>query len=138
MDLTLVISIMLGIAAFVVINIVFDIRFFEGSLKTFLDVLDSLAERLGKYNTKRYIERIKKERIVKRKENIFAKYNRLVEGLILDFNMPFTLESFTSILCILFCNKCPCYCYFYAKHNSFYSYLSIYFHRYSYILCYAV
>ena len=52
MDLTLVISIMLGIAAFVVINIVFDIRFFEGSLKTFLDVLDSLAERLGKYNTK--------------------------------------------------------------------------------------
>jgi hypothetical protein len=102
MDLTLVISIMLGIAAFVVINIVFDIRFFEGSLKTFLDVLDSLAERLGKYNTKRYIERIKKERIVKRKENVFAKYNRLVEGLILDFNMPFTLESFTSILCILF------------------------------------
>lgn len=61
MDLTLVISIMLGIAAFVVINIVFDIRFFEGSLKTFLDVLDSLAERLGKYNTKRYIERIKRK-----------------------------------------------------------------------------
>lgn len=102
MDLTLIISIMLGITAFVLVNIIFEIRFFEGSLKAFLDMLDTLAESLGRYNTKRYIERIKKERIVKRKENIFVKYNRLVEGLIIDFNMPFTLESFTSILCILF------------------------------------
>lgn len=65
-------------------------------------MLDTLAEYLGRYNTKRYVERIKKERIVKRKENIYAKYNRLVEGLILDFNLPLTLESFTSLLCIAF------------------------------------
>ncbi|MDQ2085694.1 hypothetical protein RBH29_04500 [Herbivorax sp. ANBcel31] len=102
MDLTLIISIIFGIAAFALINIVFEIKFFEGFLNAFLNILDNMAESLGKYNTKRYIERIKKERIVKRKENIFAKYNRLIERLILDFNMPFTLESFTSILCILF------------------------------------
>ena len=102
MELKLIISISLGIVVFALINIIFEIRFFEGFLKKFLDILDTLAESLGKYNTKRYIERIKKERIVKSKENIFVKYNNMVEGLILDFNMPFTLESFTSILCILF------------------------------------
>ncbi|TYQ16051.1 UNVERIFIED_CONTAM: hypothetical protein Cloal_2553 [Acetivibrio alkalicellulosi] len=102
MDSKLIISIVFGFTAFILFNTVFEVKFFEGGLRAILDVLDTLAEQLGKYNTKRYIERIKKERIIKRKENIFTKYNRLVEGLILDFNMPLTLESFTSILCICF------------------------------------
>lgn len=102
MDTTLIISLTMGVLAFVLFNVMFEVKFFQGSAKFFLDMFDTLAEYLGKYNTKRYVERIKRERIVKQKENVFAKYNRLVEGLILDFNMPLTLESFTSLLCILF------------------------------------
>ncbi len=102
MDSVLVISLFLGIAAFILFNAVFEVRFFEGTAGFFLDIMDTLAEHLGKYNTKRYVERVKKERIIKQKENIYVKYNRLVEGLILDFNMPLTLESFTSLLTIGF------------------------------------
>lgn len=102
MDTTSTLSLLLGLAAFIVFNVVFEVRFFEGTGRFFLGIMDTLAEYLGKYNAKRYVERVKKERIVKRKENIYAKYNRLVEGLILDFNLPLTLESFTSLLCIGF------------------------------------
>lgn len=102
MNTILIISLLLGTAGFVLINAIFEVRFFQGSLRYLLDIIDTLAEYLGKYNTKRYVDRIKKERIVRQKENIYAKYNRLVEGIILDFNMPFTLESFTSMLCICF------------------------------------
>lgn len=93
---------MLGLAGFILFNAVFGVKFFQGLGGYILEQVDTLAEYLGRYNTKRYVDRVKRERIVKRKENIYAKYNRLVEGLILDFNMPFTLESFTSILCICF------------------------------------
>lgn len=102
MNVNLLISVLLGASAFVLYNTVFQVRFFEGSLHRLLDLLDTVADHLGKYNTKRYVARIKRERIVKRKENPVAKYNRLVEGLILDFNLPVTLESFTSLLCISF------------------------------------
>ncbi|WP_195571402.1 hypothetical protein [Paenibacillus sp. 1001270B_150601_E10] len=102
MNTALIVSLLLGLAAFICFNIMFNVRFFSGTLRFFLDIADTLAEHLGRYNTKRYVDRIKRERIVVPKENIYAKYNRLIEGLILDFNMPFTLESFTSILCILF------------------------------------
>ncbi len=98
----IVLSLCLGLAAFLMFNAVFEVSFFRGAGTFIFDMVNILAEHLGKYNTMRYIERIKKERIVKQKENIFAKYNRLVEGLILDFNMPLTLESFTSLLCICF------------------------------------
>ncbi|NLD47417.1 MAG: hypothetical protein GX660_09490 [Clostridiaceae bacterium] len=102
MNTAMVISLFLGVAAFALFNAVFEVKFFEGTGKFILEVIDTLAEHLGKYNTKRYVERVKRERIVRQRENIFAKYNRLVEGLIMDFNMPFTLESFTSLLCICF------------------------------------
>ncbi|MCI3920618.1 hypothetical protein MO973_10275 [Paenibacillus sp. TRM 82003] len=102
MNSTLLLSLLIGAAAFALFNAVFEVRFFQGTWRYFFDILDTLAEHLGKYNTKRYIARIKRERIVKQKENWIAKYNRLVEGLILDFNLPLTLESFTSLLCITF------------------------------------
>ncbi|WP_199613909.1 hypothetical protein [Paenibacillus alkalitolerans] len=97
-----IMSLFAGLAAFVVFNSVFEVRFFQGTGRFFLNMLDTFAEHLGRYNAKRYVERIKRERIVKRKENIYAKYNRLVDELILDFNLPLTLESFTSLLCICF------------------------------------
>lgn len=102
MNTTLIISLILGITTFTLINIIFEVKFFDGTSKFIFETIDTLAEHLGKYNTKRYVERVKRERIVRQKENIFAKYNRLVEELILDFNMPLTLESFTSLLCICF------------------------------------
>ncbi|MFC4102192.1 hypothetical protein [Paenibacillus xanthanilyticus] len=102
MDTEVLLSLLLGLAAFLVFNTVFEVRFFQGLGRASLELLDTLAEHLGRYNTKRYIDRVKKERIVKQKENVYARYNRMVEGLILDFNMPFTLESFTSMLCIGF------------------------------------
>lgn len=102
MDTTLILSLILGAVAFVAFITIFEVKFFDGIFRFFIELIDTLAEHLGRYNTKRYVERLKKERIVKQKENIFAKYNRLVEGLIMDFNMPLTLESFTSLLCILF------------------------------------
>lgn len=102
MNTDLILSLFLGAAALAFVNTVFEIRLFHGTTKYVLDIVDTLAEHLGKYNTKRYVDRIKKERIVKQKENIYAKYNRMVEGLLLDFNIPLTLEGFTSILCICF------------------------------------
>ncbi|WP_048745649.1 hypothetical protein [Paenibacillus sp. P22] len=102
MNTTLLVSLFLGIGAFVLFNAVFEVRFFQGAGRFVLNLVDTLAEHLGRYNTRRYVERIKRERIVRRKENVFTKYNRLAEELILDFRLPLTLESFTSLLCILF------------------------------------
>lgn len=102
MSTDLIISLFLGIAAFVLFNSMFEVHFFRGGTRLILDTIDTLADHLHQYNTRRYVDRIKRERIVLEKENIYAKYNRMVEGLILDFNMPLTLESFTSILCICF------------------------------------
>jgi len=102
MDATLLLSLMIGAAAFALFNAVFEVRFFQGTFRFFLNLLETFADYLGKYNTKRYVERIKRERIARRKETVIAKYNRLIENLILDFNMPLTLESFNSLLAISF------------------------------------
>jgi hypothetical protein len=102
MKLELIISVLIGISIFVSLNAILGTRFLKDTGRFFLDLIDTLAEHLGKYNTKRYVERVKKERIVRQKENVFYRYNRLVEGLIMDYNMPLTLESFTSMLCICF------------------------------------
>lgn len=102
MSMEFALSLLLGAAAFTLFNAVFQVRFFEGTLDRALDVLETIAESIGKYNARRYVNRIRRERIVRPKENLVAKYNRLVEGLILDLNLPFTLESFTSLLTISF------------------------------------
>lgn len=102
MNTTLVISISLGFVTFLLINVMFDLRFFAGVGGFFLNLFETVVDHIGNYNAKRYIERVKREKIVKDKENVFAKYNRLVEQLIIDFNLPLTLESFTSLLCVSF------------------------------------
>jgi len=98
----IIISVCIGIAVFNFLNSILGINFFEGFSKIIFDTADTIAEYLGKYNTKRLIERIKRNRIVIQKESIYAKYNRLVEAMIYNFNLPLTLESFTSLLCICF------------------------------------
>lgn len=102
MNMTSTVSIVLGITTFIFMILFFDIKVFNDLYKVVIDISETLVDYVQDFNKKRYIERIKKERIVLEKENIFAKYNRLVEQLITDFNMPLTLESFTSLLCILF------------------------------------
>ena len=102
MDTNVILSLVIGVCIFITFNVMFEIHFIKDGINTIIDIFDTLAEHLGRYNTKRYIDRIKKERIIKQKDNIYYKYNKLVEGLIIDFNLPLTLESFTSILCIIF------------------------------------
>ena len=96
--LTLGISIMV----FVFINIFFNIRFFEGLRKFFLDLLDGALDGVKRYNTRKYIDRRKREAISAGKENAISRYNTFVENMIIDFRLPLTLESFTSTLCVAF------------------------------------
>lgn len=86
------------ISALLKVNIYSDIKSF------LINLFNDLAENLGRYNFKRRTSRLKRENIVKQKENIFVKYNRLVENILVDFSWDkrLTLESFTSLLGILF------------------------------------
>ena len=102
MNTEILLTLAIGIMVFISINVLFNIRFFEGLRKFFLDLFDSLLDGVGRYNTKKYIERRKKEAIVVSKENLISKYNSFVENLIIDFQLPLTLESFTSSLCVAF------------------------------------
>lgn len=102
MDLALIVSLALGVTTFTFMLLFFDIKIFDGLYKVIMDISTTLVDYVQDYNKKRYIERMKREKIVLEKENLFAKYNRLVEGLISDFNLPLTLESFTSVLSIVF------------------------------------
>ena len=92
----------IGAMAFVFINVFFNIRFFEGLRKFSLDMLEGALDGINKYNTRKYIERRKKEAISVSKENLISKYNTFVESRIIDLQLPLTLESFTSTLCIGF------------------------------------
>jgi len=92
----------IGAMVFIFINIFFNIRFFEGLRKLFLDLLEGLLDGINKYNTRKYVERRKREAIAVSKENLISKYNTFVENRIIDLQLPLTLESFTSTLCIGF------------------------------------
>lgn len=102
MNLALIVSLALGATTFIFMLLFFDIKIFDDLYKLIMDISTTLVDYVQDYNKKRYIERMKREKIVLEKENLFAKYNRLVESLISDFNLPLTLESFTSLLSILF------------------------------------
>lgn len=98
MDLNLLFSIGLGLVALVTLNIVLDLQMGSYIKYAFIGVVDSLANR----NTRAYVRRIKKSKIVRQKEGLIAKYNNIVENLIFDFNLPLTLEGFNSFICIVF------------------------------------
>lgn len=102
MNTTLVISFGLAIVAFILINVFFEIKFFDGLLSGIINRFGHVLDKIGSYNTDKYIERRKKQRIIKEKEGFVSKYNNLVEGLISDLSLPLTLESFTSLLCVAF------------------------------------
>ena len=98
MNYNLVLSLLFGLGTFIFINLFFNVQFFSSIDNFFINIGETIVDYIGNYNTKRYIERLKKEKIVTPRENIFVKYNRLVESLIMDFNLPLTLEGFNSIM----------------------------------------
>ncbi len=97
-----IVSVALAVVTFIFINVFFDVKFFSGLLMFFVNCFGGLLDRIGDYNTKKFVERQKKQRIVKEKNSIILKYNSMIENMIFDFKLPFTLESFTTLLCILF------------------------------------
>lgn len=102
MNTTLIMSFGIAVVFFVLVNVFFDVKFFDGILDAILKRFGNVLDGIGKYNTEKYIERRKKQRIIKPKEGIVSKYNNLVEGLISDLQLPLSLESFTTLLCIGF------------------------------------
>jgi len=97
-----ILALAISVMIFIFINVFFNIRFFEGLRKFFTDLLSNILDGVNKYNTRKYIERRKKEAIAASKENLISRYNNFVENMILDFELPLTLESFTSTLCVGF------------------------------------
>ncbi|MCL1974613.1 MAG: hypothetical protein FWG61_00460, partial [Firmicutes bacterium] len=92
----------LACAVFIFINVVFNVRIFEGIRQFFWEIVENLLDSVSKRNAQRYIARRRKEAISKSKESLISKYNTAVENAILDLNWPLTLESFTSALCVGF------------------------------------
>ena len=102
MDSSIILDLSISVMVFVFINVFFNIRFFEGFRKFFTNIIDAILDAVKKHNTRKYVQRRKKEAITISKENIISKYNRFVENLIIDLSLPLTLESFTSTLCVGF------------------------------------
>jgi len=102
MNSNIILAFAIGLMIFIFINVFFNIRFFEGIRKFFTGLADGILDSVNKYNTRKYIERRKKEAIAVTKENVISKYNNFVENMIIDFELPLTLESFTSTLCVGF------------------------------------
>ncbi|MCL2665747.1 MAG: hypothetical protein FWE82_09045, partial [Defluviitaleaceae bacterium] len=100
----LFLSVLAGVAFFGLLSAFLNIRLYGDIKNFFINLFDELAENLGHYNFKRRTARLKRENIAVQKENIFVKYNRFVENILVDFNLDkrLTLESFTSVLAVLF------------------------------------
>jgi len=87
-------SVAIGLVILYILNVVLDLRLLNDLKKLVSYIVDSIAN----HNTKKYLER----KIVKTNDNIISKYNRLVENIIFDYNLPLTLEGFNSFISILF------------------------------------
>jgi len=98
MDLNLLFSIGLGFVTLLTLNIVLDLQMAVYIKYAFIGAVDRLANR----NTRAYVKRVRRNKIVKQKDSIVTKYNNIVENLIFDFNLPLTLEGFNSFICIVF------------------------------------
>lgn len=98
MDLNLVFSLILGVVVLAALNIILELNMLSYLKYAVIVLVDGLAAR----NTKAYVQRVRRNKIVKQKESIITRYNSLVENLIFDFNLPLTLEGFNSLIGILF------------------------------------
>ncbi len=98
MEFNFLFSLGLGVVSLILLNILMDLRLVRDAKYSFLSLFDTLAS----YNTRKYVQRVKRNRIIKQKDNFITKYNAIVEALIFDFNLPLTLEGFNSVMCIMF------------------------------------
>jgi len=96
------VSFVAGLAVFASLNSLFELDFMFEIRKFFNDLLISMWGHLEKYNRKRRSERIKRENIARRKEDLTVKYNRLVEDFLRSFNLSVPLETATSLIAIFF------------------------------------
>jgi len=98
----LFVSIVAGLAVFTSLNSLLELDFLFEIRKQFNELMVSLWGHLEKYNRKRRSERIKRENIARRKEDLIVKYNRLVDDFLKSFNLSVPLETATSLIAILF------------------------------------
>lgn len=98
----LYISAAIGLIVFLCLNTVLDLHIFKDIYKFILDAIETIVDYIGKYNVKRHIERMRREKLVITKETPIVKYNRLVESLIFEMNLPLTLESFNTLVFVIF------------------------------------
>ena len=96
------ISFVAGLAVFASLSSLFELNFLHEIQQLFRDLLTSMWGHLEKYNRKRRSERIKRENIARRKEDLVVKYNRLVDDFLKSFNLSVPLETATSLIAILF------------------------------------
>lgn len=97
MVLNIIFSVSLGLLLLYILNVTFNLRLVSDLVSFFHSVVDRIAD----YNTKKYVERIKRTKVAKPNENLISKYNRIVENIIFDYNLPLTLEGFNSFISIL-------------------------------------
>ena len=98
----LFVSVVAGIAVFASLNSLLELKFISGVRQFFNNLFISLWGHLEQYNRKRRSERIKRENIAFRKEDIIVKYNRLIDEFLKSFNLNVPLETATSLIAILF------------------------------------
>ncbi|GHU50719.1 hypothetical protein AGMMS49975_02320 [Clostridia bacterium] len=95
-------GLLVSVVVFCTLNQLLELRFFADTRKFFNELFDSLWGHLERYNRKRRSERIKRENIVRQKENLIVKYNRLIDEFLHSFNMSFTIEMATSLIAAVF------------------------------------
>ena len=96
------VSAAVGSAVFIMCDSFLNIHFFTDIRLFFNELFESLWGQLEKYNRKRRSERIKRENIVRRREDAIVKYNRLVDDFLKSFNIEIPLETATSLIAIMF------------------------------------
>lgn len=58
--------------------------------------------RVSEKNIKKSVKNIKNSQIVKDKKNVWTGYRKMARGLILDYNLPISVEGFNSFILFLF------------------------------------
>jgi len=96
------VSICIGAVVLAALSTILGFNFFADMMTFSADTLASLWGNLEKYNRKRRSERIKRDNIVRRQEDIFVKYNRLIDNFLKSYNLSIPLETATSIIAIMF------------------------------------
>jgi Flp pilus assembly protein TadB len=61
-----------------------------------------MIEKIADNNIKKSVKNIKKSKIIKNKKNVISIYSDIAKGLILDYNLPITIEGFNTFIAIVF------------------------------------